>query len=263
MPISKSPFQEFQDEIQGFIKNFKRPYVPFYRGVNDGSYELVPSLFRNQDKWKEKFSITTLENNLYYDFCAYGDGILDSKEDWNILYKMQHHGIPTRILDWSESFGVALYFALLFSDKINNPAIWVLDPYQLNDLVSKKNGFTERDYSTLYNPNSDFKKSYFDYFIVGYKKEKKNIFKTPQALYPIKSNSRIRAQWGVFTIHGKDDRCLNKQLKNDKILRKFTIPNEAIEEAHFFLKNASINHFSMMPDFSGLEKHLKEFYYNK
>lgn len=261
--MKDSSLSKLFEEIKSFVSTFEVPSVCFYRGVNDGSYEQIPSLFRNREKLKNNRLITTtLENNLYYDFTSYGSGILDVENDWDILFKMQHYGIPTRVLDWSESLGVALYFALNFSSNINNPCIWVLDPYKLNELVhpSKRIGFTDRDYKTLYNPKSDFKDTYYNYFIVNHKKNKEVLFETPQALYPIKSNQRVRAQWGVFTLHGLNENCISKQVP-EEILRKFPLTENIIEEAKTFLSNSSINHFSMMPDLEGLQKYLKEYYY--
>lgn len=254
---------DFIVEIDEYVKSFYRPLVPFYRGAPDTTFELLPSIFRNQDNWVEKYSnVSRLENNLFYDFSSYADGLLNVKNEWDILFKMQHHGIPTRLLDWTESLGVAIYFALKYSAEVNKPCIWVLDPYALNNIELNKSNFTDRNFSTLYNPNSDFKRSYYDSFIVNFDNQKDSVFKNPQALYPVKSNDRIRAQWGVFTIHGTDERCLSKQV-NKSILKKFVIPNKAIESATKFLNNASINHFSMMPDFDGLQRYLKSFYYKK
>ena len=66
---------------------------------------------------------------------------LDKKNDWEVLFFMQHYGIPTRLLDWSENPFVALYFALTSASyKIvskkreyeEDACIWVLDPIVWN-----------------------------------------------------------------------------------------------------------------------------------
>jgi FRG domain len=60
-----------------------------------------------------------------------------NRNDWDVLFAMQHYGTPARLLDWTEVLGVAVYFATLGVDEANPdggppPCVWVLNPYALN-----------------------------------------------------------------------------------------------------------------------------------
>ena len=123
----------------------------WFRGESQIQYTLIPSLFR------ENKGVETSENDEQYSNFHYAEDIrvqhynaknfhyLDkepsSRIEW--LEVMQHHGVNTRVLDWSESSTHSLLFAIEpFCKKENasnkehklnvSPCIWVLDPQGLN-----------------------------------------------------------------------------------------------------------------------------------
>jgi FRG domain len=108
----------------------------FFRGLSDMKFELLPTLHRKTKEldWSDALMLEK-EDAFFWEFQARAHELHGlSFDDWDYLFAMRHHGVPTRLLDWTESLGVALYFAVK-SDTgtaTKRPCIWVLNPYSLN-----------------------------------------------------------------------------------------------------------------------------------
>jgi hypothetical protein len=122
----------FKDGKEGY----KSTQECFYRGHTHTSYRLIPGLLRGLDKTVKKIPklLGDIESDLYYEFRSKAKDLHNqSVSDWDILIFMQHHGVRTRLLDWSDSLGVAIYFSLCnYNPAKSKPCIWIMNPYKLN-----------------------------------------------------------------------------------------------------------------------------------
>jgi hypothetical protein len=159
---------------------------------------------------------------------------------------MRHHGIPTRLLDWTESFGTALFFALNGTGK--TPCIWMLNPYDLNQVSTNNAGIP--------NPLRDLDFSYSE----AYLDHKFNPYRFPIAIIAPRTSDRLFAQKGLFTLQGSETTPIDLIPDLSKCVAKFEIPINAIEDANKFLQLAGINNYSIFPDLDGLAKHLNIFH---
>jgi hypothetical protein len=210
---------------------------PFFRGHTDARLKLIPTF--GWTGYEQDY-----ESIFYADFQAYAASLVPAGDSWDMLALMRQHGLPTRLLDWTQSFAVALYFAV--SGTRQAPAaIWILDPYALNQAAVRD--------EAIWMPQHDFPYSYFDYFLAARRKK----FPAPVlAIYPPKSTSRLFAQRGVFTIHADLERPLEEIYP--ECLKKIVIEPELRREAHRFLDLAGINEFALFPDLDGLARWLKQ-----
>jgi hypothetical protein len=83
---------------------------------------------------------------------------------------------------------------------------------------------------------------------------------TPIALYARRTNDRIHAQRGGFSLHGDDIAPLEQMRNTDKFLRKIVLPPTALPEAKNFLRLAGIDHHALFPDLQGLSQTLVDRY---
>ncbi len=236
------------ESLSSFITKLEEDYSSYngsvwYRGQSNATYKLLPSYTR--DKETKRFAPETTLLSAFKQNAI----MLTSKQptnsfDW--MFLMQHYGIPTRLLDWSESPLVALYFAL---ENINNSidaVVWSLKPTELNKIAHINN--TSEDFFIPSCDDTDVLK----YSIDNMKLDIGNTGSLPIAVIASRNNVRIQAQQGVFTIHYKGNEPI-EELSNGEHIIKYIIKNENKETILKQLSLLGINKFQLFPELSSIK----------
>jgi hypothetical protein len=201
------------------------PSGVWFRGVKNSAYDLLPSVV-----WQgveDENSI--IEEFLISYFPVYGIRVRDP---WEIYGLMQHYGLPTRLLDWTKSPLMGLYFALEPDEAQISPApveraVWLIDPYDLNGAIHGK--------SEVFVVRSDIGSQFASggeqhpYLPASLRDFKADIPDKPIAIEPPLTNKRMLAQQGCFTVHGKEKTPLNRmpEVEAGSVqMAKITIPTD-------------------------------------
>lgn len=183
----------------------------WFRGIGCDHFNLLPKIMRDGKTSEEVFAresrLITRFRQRSLPFWPAGY----PQDDWEQLFAMQHFGIPTRLLDWSENVFVAVHFALNFpadghGDHLCTPTIYCLDPVGWNRGTPVLSEFgddvyvltTADDESIPYRPVTQRKRN-----------------STPIAIFGAHNSNRIVAQRGTFLVWGKDTRPLEEFVKPD------------------------------------------------
>jgi hypothetical protein len=225
----------------------------WYRGVSSRDHSLLPSLHRCLKKnQREAQEIRYLETDLFFEFLAKARTLGGTSLDhWDVLFLMQHYRAPTRLLDWTETFHVALYFAAghLSPRESKTPRVYIMNPYVWNSRHGRDRELVWPRYFT-YSRKHDYFYEYGEILI-----EDRLSWKYPVALYPPHRDARLSAQRGFFTIHGYDSRPLDHIAP--QLIVAIDLGKNAVEEAKEALHYSGTDEFSMFPDLEGLARHLK------
>jgi hypothetical protein len=260
----------------------------WFRG-EDAKYQpstLRPKLYRHLPSDLDIVSKNVLrkEQLLHAEFSRCGTQLYghDDVEDWDWYFLMQHHGAPTRLLDWSDGVLMGVHFAVRESLKDSNGAfVYLLDPYRLTDDVDdvpeidqlekdwkdyrkhqkKRDKIWPREWDEVYVPGmhslSDRKVQSTE---SGNRKPRKpELPNAPLVLEFPQITRRVAAQRSRFMVYGSDKNWLTRWSEKEasRVWRIF-IPKSRTPMIRTQLRDAGLTESVIFPDLDGLGRELNQ-----
>lgn len=249
----------YQEKIGRYFSDKKSgpswyKYKPnfWFRGHADATWELQPKVERSSfiEAAKNAGDIkTSYEYTILNQFLIRSLHLLSSNLSLTEKYFLaQHHGLPTRLLDWSTNPLVALFFASLKHKNENcketNGAIYIL--WARGDY----SGADEED--IIYQNNEKIVNSIKSIY--------ENVDYTIKAKYPIRvipnaQLGRILSQSSRFTFHPANSASLENELNRN--LYKFEILSGIKKDILEELSVLNINWSTLFPDLDHMVKEIK------
>jgi hypothetical protein len=239
----------FTDSWNEGIARFRSNFV--FRGVPRVTHALDSSLQTGGFVASEKHLLTSFRKYALRS-AVHGDWV------WNWLSLAKHHGLPTRLLDWTYSPYVAMHFATHnVRDFDQDGAIWCVDYRQSNELLPRKlrkiledddaNIFTTEMLNRVATTLEAFDSMGSDDFV---------LFFEPPSL-----DERIVNQFALFSLPSSANLSLEELLKRrEATYRRIILPAALKWEIRDKLDQVNITERVLFPGLDGLSQWLKRYF---
>lgn len=217
----------------------------WFRGHRSTSWQLTPTIFRSLRAANNEGELLA---HFRHEASRYSSSA--SGEWWELIALAQHHGLPTRLLDWTESPLVALYFAAQDSmiipddDRTAEPGVvWILLP---EDLL-RWQGANTASHGVL-----GMSLGLDDYSPFTESQPPDDRPATP--VFGTQPFPRIRAQWGTFTVA-----CREYPLEYfvpSSVLTRIEVLHEAKPDIRSELTSLGVDARTVFPDLNRIAERL-------
>lgn len=240
----------YEDAWMPAIQRFRPPFA--FRGLADAAFSLDTSLMRMGEDCAQ------IEGHLLRNFKKYAlRNVAERDSFWYWLSVAQHHGLPTRLMDWTFSPYVALHFVTASLERYDRDGVvWCLDyrkvhqhlPKDLSVLLDDEGAdvFTV-DMLSRINSLTEFDALVPDPFALLFE--------------PASIDDRIVNQYALFSVISSPVVGMNHWLEqHPDVYRKIIIAKELKWEIRDKLDQANINERVLFPGLDGLSRWLRRQY---
>lgn len=241
----------FRDSWDESIGRFRSSFV--YRGLSDATYQLKTSIIRLGGDF------TQLEGHLLRNFKKYAyQNQVRGNSVWNWLAVAQHHGLPTRLLDWTYSPYIALHFATANILKYNTDGvIWCINYVKSKDYLPENMiQVLKKEGSNIFTPEMLDDVCNSLPALDDLQKEEFLLFLEPPSL-----DNRIINQHALFSLMSNPNHFPSDFLKaHPELYFRIIIPAKLKWEIRDKLDQANITERVLFPGLDGLSVWLKRHY---
>jgi len=226
-----------------------------FRGVSDQAHKLDTGLMRLGGPYLQ------LEGHLLRNFKKYAHkSIVERDSLWHWLSVAQHHGLPTRLLDWTYSPLVALHFATSELSRYDaDGAVWVVDYAQAHNILPRNVlRSLQREGAQVFTVEmlSETVASLKDLDSLSTGQDDFALFFEPPSL-----DDRIVNQFAYFSVLSRANLAMDDWLKGHPGLwTKIIIPRELKWEVRDKLDQSNVTERVLFPGLDGLSEWLKRHY---
>lgn len=246
--------QLFEDSWNPGLQRFRSPYA--FRGLASSEHQLSTSLARLAGGTRD---ISRLEVALLRNFRKYAHAQTSYGIDsvWQWLAVGQHHGLPTRLVDWTYSPLVALHFATEHPAHYDQDgSVWCVNFVEANRLLPRRlRAMLEEESSDTF--TIDMLGAFrslreFD----ALSREPFVAFIEPPSL-----DTRILNQFALFSLMPSATACLERWMQaHTDLCRRVVVPAELKWEVRDKLDQSNINERTLFPGLDGLSRWLERYY---
>ena len=209
----------------------RSPYL--FRGHRKSDWELEPVIDRpGFSTVRSNMSRAECERVAFKKFKNLSSRYLETRpaNDWEFLALARHHGVPTRLLDWTENPLAALFFAIEEPTKCDS-AVWCYTYIEQGHPLDVQVDSNPLDINR----------------VLMYE--------------PVHIHSRISSQASVFTVHPPDFKTF--EYPWSRAMCRVTLPNDARPRLRLELQRLAVHRATLFQDLDGIGRYIYDMWRNE